>query len=300
MEMTDSSPPQIFVADTISGAWIDAFLYLLGQPGGVSMAPLQVQVTGLRTGDDIAQDVEVRQALDKLLVGGGRSKCETVANTIFPSKAWNREAPRGLLFERFIRMWPSIRRHPANRRGTYFQRMIAYGAEPKGDLSDGINQLEHMISTWEGGNHRKSALEAPIVDPRRDHTHSRRLGFPCLHQVSFVPLGTNGADGLRVAAFYPTQYYVEKAYGNFLGLARLGQFVAHEMGLELRDIVCSVSKAGLPASGAWTKKKLLAFADRLPERNQGASSEPILGDGAEVALPGTAPPVISSHITEND
>lgn len=299
MEKTDLSSPKTLVADTISGAWRDAFVFLLDQPGGVSMAPLQVQITGLTTDEDIAEDADVRQALDNFLASEGRSKCETVANTIFPSTVWNREAPRGLLFERYIRMWPGIRRHSANRRGTYFQRMVAYGAEPNGDLSDGINQLEHVISTWERGNHRKSALEAPIVDPRRDHTHSRRLGFPCLHQISFVPLGTNGADGLRVAAFYPTQYYVEKAYGNLLGLARLGQFVAHEMGLELRDIVCSVSKAGLPASGIWTKRKLLAFSDRLPERNQGTSNEPILGDGAEVALPGTNLPVIAPPINEN-
>ena len=39
--------------------------------------------------------------------------------------------------------------------------------------------------------------------------------------------------GLVVNAFYATQQLFDKAYGNYLGLARLGAFMAHEMRLPL-------------------------------------------------------------------
>ena len=37
-----------------------------------------------------------------------------------------------------------------------------------------------------------------------------------------------------MTGFYATQYVVERAYGNYLGLCRLGEFMAHEMGLKAR------------------------------------------------------------------
>ncbi|MEB5016537.1 hypothetical protein RXP78_29840, partial [Pseudomonas aeruginosa] len=59
-------------------------------------------------------------------------------------------------------------------------------------------------------------------------------GFPCLQHVTFAP----AKDGLNVNAFYATQYMVERAYGNYLGLCRLGQFVAHELKLPLKRFTC--------------------------------------------------------------
>jgi hypothetical protein len=41
-----------------------------------------------------------------------------------------------------------------------------------------------------------------------------------------------------VNALYAAQYMVERAYGNYLGLCRLGQFVAHEMELRLARLTC--------------------------------------------------------------
>ncbi len=34
------------------------------------------------------------------------------------------------------------------------------------------------------------------------------------------------------------QYLFERAYGNYLGLKRLGDFMAHEMSLTLERVVC--------------------------------------------------------------
>ena len=77
-------------------------------------------------------------------------------------------------------------------------------------------------------------LQASIFDPARDHVRQAQLVFPCLQHVSFVPQGTT----LMVNAFYATQQIFEKAYGNYLGLCRLGQFMAHEMGLTFNCLNC--------------------------------------------------------------
>ena len=65
-------------------------------------------------------------------------------------------------------------------------------------------------------------------------------GFPASNRCPFAPTGTGG---LAVTGFYATQYIVERAYGNYLGLCRLGQFMAHEMGLRFEQLTCIATPA---------------------------------------------------------
>jgi hypothetical protein len=48
---------------------------------------------------------------------------------------------------------------------------------------------------------------------------------------------------LILNAFYATQLLFNKAYGNYLGLCRLGDFMAHEMGLSFERMNCFVGVA---------------------------------------------------------
>ena len=47
-------------------------------------------------------------------------------------------------------------------------------------------------------------------------------------------------------AFYATQYIFEKAYGNYLGLAHLGRFMAHELDMDFArlNVTVGVAKIG--------------------------------------------------------
>ena len=45
-------------------------------------------------------------------------------------------------------------------------------------------------------------------------------------------------SGLSITGYYATQYVVERAYGNYLGLCRIGRFMAHEMGLRFDQMTC--------------------------------------------------------------
>jgi thymidylate synthase len=256
----------------LSIAWADAFLGLMS-PEFKETTTLIVSITDI-VGAAINEDKQIRQILDKALEAR-KTSCHTIANTIFPQSLWNPSRERALLYERYTKYaWPRVKKCSANRRGTYFQRLVAF---ENGEIP--INQLEHVISTWLKGNHRHSALQVSIFDPKHDHTNCRQMGFPCLHQICFTPMGANGRDGLAITGFYATQHIFEKAYGNYLGLCRLGQFVAHEMGLRFVQMTCIAASAKLGVDQEIKKADLhpleLAVANRLNEiKKQSQSNNP--------------------------
>jgi len=249
-----SSSMLCIAEENLSVAWARAFLAAM-EHGVEEVAPLVIAVTGF-AGGVVRENLTIRQALDATLDQHNTGlTCETVARTIFPRGLWNPARPRAELYERYLKILPRIRKCRGNQYGVYFERMIAHGQSRK-------NQLEHVIQTYAGGNHRRTALQAAILDPATDLTDQRMRGFPCLQQVAFVP---SSEGGLRVIGFYPRQYIFERAYGNYLGLCWVGRFIAHELGLELKEMQCFIGVATLGDLGktalqplATTLSKLLA------------------------------------------
>ena len=214
----------------LSITWAKAFLSVMQHP---EISPLTITITGLNDGF-IKEDPNIRSLVDASLSETGHSSCETVAGTIFPMSLWNPQKNAEFLFYRYMRCRKQIRKCHHNCNGVYFDRLIAYGI----DYGEPVNQLDYIIKTYtEKGNHRRSALYASILDPKRDAKHQRQRGFPCLQQVGFVPMEHNL---LNVVGFYPTEYIYDRGYGNYLGLCRLGQFMAKEMGLTLAQMTCFV------------------------------------------------------------
>lgn len=229
--------------DNISVAWAKAFIRVV-DVGEIS--PLTVVIRGFSDGKQM-EVARIRQFLDEALGAGKKHlSCNEVANTIFPFSLWNPRESRQKLYARYLRIMPRVLRHPGNRYGVYFQRLIAFGRNAADDV--GVNQLEHIIETWHRDNHRRTALQASIFDPFKDHTHQRQRGFPCLQHVAFAK---DGSEGLAVTGYYVTQYIFERAYGNYLGLGRLGSFMAKEMDLKLTQVTCVAS----PAQCDGNKKK---------------------------------------------
>lgn len=203
-------------------AWARAFLRI-ARPGVTELAPLVVVVQELNEASD--GDANIREALDRELAARRLPESHSVANTIFPQHTWNHSSSREELFARYERMVPRLHRWSGNRYGLYFERLTE--AAP-------INQLERILQIHERGVKRRTALQATLFRPGRDLTFQQRRGFPCLDQVAFAPT----RSGLEVSAFYTMQYIFDRAYGNLLGLTRLGRFMAQEMGLELGRLTC--------------------------------------------------------------
>ena len=235
-----AAPPPLLIEDTnLSRAWGRLLLQVLDS-AGTEVAPLILSLSGFSEDGVATEDPAVRQALDRLLKRKGRLVVDDVAFTLFPQRLWNMSrGDRASLFALYratFPRWQAMNRK-ANGRGLYFERMVSFGRGP----CDG-NQLEWILSQFNSRTGvRRSILQATTFDPGRDHVASAQLGFPCLQQVSFEPT----AAGLVINAFYATQQIFDKAYGNYLGLAQLGRFMAHEMGLPLARLNVMVGIAKL-------------------------------------------------------
>lgn len=224
------SKENYIIDDNLSHAWQQALSIFLSR-GVQDVQPLIVTVENIKNVP--AENPVIRQRLDDLLTSSGKYNISTVANTIFPHTLWNPEYDREKLYERFNKIFPEIIKYDkiGKRLGRYFDRMINYGTQEKK-----VNQLEFIIATRKDKNNiRRSAYQISIFDPYTDHSDGAQRGFPCLQQIAFAPIGETG---LSVTGFYPRQLLFEKAYGNYLGLCRLGHFVAHEWGRSLTKMTC--------------------------------------------------------------
>lgn len=230
-------------------AWADALVQLL-KTREHRLAPLAISFSGT-SGNTVNEHAGIRSALDDALAAAGQARVQTVANTIFPESLWrwargNRQALYSEYLENlssYVAMEPS-----KNSRGLYFARLIAFKIDPRrgrGDTSRDIhsapheNQLEFIIKGLKPRT-RHSMFQAAVFDPVRDHSPATRMSFPCLQHVTFVPDFASGT--LSLNAFYATQQLLTKAYGNFLGLSRLGAFVAGEASLVLDRVTCLVGE----------------------------------------------------------
>jgi hypothetical protein len=140
-----------------------------------------------------------------------------------------------------------------NHFGLYFERLIAFGRGPEGG-----NQIEHLIKNYEAGVSRPTAMVLNVFDHERDAPLGQRVrGFPCMKGIELTPLG---GGKVAIKADYPAQYLFERGYGNYLGLCRLGKFIAWGLGLELTQFTCTV---GIASTGDVPKRELAALADAL-------------------------------------
>lgn len=227
-----ATTPLLIDEDNVSLAWSRAIAHIVDHPGN-EIAPLILSVHGFDESGQVHEDQAVRNALDAALVAHeDEFRCvEDVAFTIFPQRLWQvAKGDRKKLFTYYGYAFPRYRAmNPKdNNRGLYFERMVSFGRGPMAG-----NQLEWILSQYNGRQGvRRSMFQASIFDPDRDHVSTAQLQFPCMQHVSFEPT----EDGLVVNAFYATQQLFVKGYGNYLGIAQLGVFMAQEMGLKLHRI----------------------------------------------------------------
>jgi hypothetical protein len=116
-------------------------------------------------------------------------------------------------------------------------------------------------------------FQAAIYDPVRDQDAAAQKAFPCLQHVTFVPDFRGGT--LALNAFYATQQLFVKAYGNWLGLARLGMFVASQVDLRFAAMNCF---AGIE------KMDMRPKSGRQLERLRSAATDAVESDTSELVL----------------
>lgn len=273
--MSTAPPKDSIESKSLSAAWLTAFSQFTSKGSEVS-SPLTVSFNEFDTAGFPIEDKETRQRLDQQLERHESVSVEVCASTIFPlfnlqlmESRLSRLVDAVELGEYYrTAVFPRMRTLNAksNGRGTYFFRMTNFGADPKVTDSIGRNQLAELLAIWKDNPHiAQSALQIAIREPARDLTRNPRPFFPCLQQVS-ISYDTYG--GIAITGYYPTQYIFPRAYGNYLGLAHLGWYIARAMEKKLVRVNCICANPLLGAPEKTNKSQLRkAFEDLINNAN---------------------------------
>lgn len=216
----------------VSTAWLAAVAALDREPKREAFH------TVVAIADPVAEVAAIRAEVDQILVTRGKQSVETVANTIFPAALARASHDHEQLVQRYVGLYPKLKRFPKNDRGVYFHRLIQYPA--KDGPFDQIGAVIERIETERNTRGPKRAryettigvpddltVSTPIHVPGTD---TNPIGFPCLSHCSFQL--DNAQGQVHLLATYRSQFLVERGYGNYLGLGRLLAHVADQTGLQ--------------------------------------------------------------------
>ena len=231
---------QFVQAEDVPRAWLEASKALLDSRNG-RMSNLCVAIAKPTVDCEAVRD-EIRAFRKQRSTAGRKAPqdVDTVARTIFPSEFYRPTAPdpEAHLYELERIARPAVRYDPKNSQGTYFERLVAY---PSGSgEGETTNQLAAVLKRLRRasahGELHGNKYELALFHPTRD---TSLQGFPCLSSVSL----TLSAGTLSATALYRNQYFIDRAYGNFIGLGNLLAFLAEESGFERGELVCLASHA---------------------------------------------------------
>jgi hypothetical protein len=240
-------------APTLSEAWLSAVEHLLNVPKGKD-------VNVVTTFPGAAEDPAVRSQLDAFLAalaarkpGNAVYEVDTVANTLFPDSWYlpdRADEPREHLYRMHARAM-RVHRRISGEAELYFDRLVAYPSLTGAPVNQLETQVQRLLGQRRVRGPKSSAYEIGLTAPADELQHGgdlrvhipgkdmKYMGFPCLSHVSL----TLHAEAIHVTALYRNQGFVRKAYGNYVGLARLGRFIAREVGVRLGEITCIATHA---------------------------------------------------------
>lgn len=238
---------KLIEADTRLDAWMAGATHLLHHGPALNI------VLAIRFPSRGRNDPAATERIDTFLVAADQLPMHSVAETIFPGSEYTRRGLRGVFETYPEQVYPSIKKHPSIRWGTYAQRLVRRNVA----AGEQINPLKQMIDKMNdelaATRTKKSCYELgiaegeydlPLYSPARDGTP--RMGLPCLSHLSFKLF--DGA--VHLTALYRSHDYVYKVPGNLLGLARLQACVAHETQQAVGSLIVHSSYAFLTGSKA--------------------------------------------------
>lgn len=259
-------------ANTLADAWLQASQHLLSTSGWTDTTVVLIvsEPTLVRL-----QDQAVASEIDQFLERWQHFSNHTVAETIFPGYEYMRRGVEGVYRSYPDEIYPRIREHSdMSHWGTYAYRLLRR-TDPAGNV---YNPLEYCIKKMKDTQPKRAAYEVglgfgfDLATYDDDDDRPDRMGGPCLSHLSFKFIGSR----IHLTALYRSHYYIHRAFGNLLGLARLQSFVADQVGVEPGPLVCHSTMAVVEYGGAfgWGKgdvRALVAACERhMPEPKQDA------------------------------
>lgn len=235
---------KLIEAPDLSTAWLMGTRALIAADGHeltdliVSVGDPRTEVSAIRTvADTLTKDWPV----------------ETSANTIFPRYFGPQDQSPEQLAERYAKILPKLRHTSANRLGTYFGQLVAYKPTK---TAPAINQLAIAVHNANTKPRLNNVYDMTIANPGYN---PRPRGFPCLAYVNFK---IHRGD-LLLTAHYRNHYFIDRAYGNYLGLSRLQTYLAGQMHLQPGSMVC-VSGHAFIGGGPGSLVQVARLTNGLP------------------------------------
>lgn len=151
-------------------------------------------------------------------IDAGADNIRQVINTIFPYHLKSFYPNR----QDFYTKYRSVFSRSRNKKwGTYFQRLISFG---KGFDDSHPNQLENAITSLQGNSPQRFFITFHLTSSNIE-SNVRPLGGPCWQ---FGEVVKNEHGNLDLIVIYRNHDYFNKALGNFIGLAKLLEFICTE------------------------------------------------------------------------
>lgn len=230
-------------------AWLDSARLLFNEHERIYNLIVEIQQPGLET----AATKAIEQRMDKFLAEHNCLPVQTVADTIFPATEYKTGGLQKVLAYP-TDVYPHIKGIPANRWGTYALRLTQRACSDGTNISplkiviDKLKAAMAAAARVKNGPPRAvyeldmtmESLELKFYDSENDHDNGR--GGQCLSHVS-LKLGPE--HELYLTAVYRYQFFIQKALGNFKGLARLQACIAREVGVPVGPLVCHATLATL-------------------------------------------------------
>lgn len=226
--------------DNVSVAWLKAIEHLVNCGGEcfnlmVSIKnPTQIEPT-------------IHTAYEQLLSIHGLLILKQVVYTIFPHSLYlqvNKDPDR--FFNRYNRVsgvYDRLRRRYPRKFGwgSYFRRMTSYPVSDEYGNITLVNQLGEIIQMMQDRVRIYKAaytisIQIPGIDGRRI------MGGPCLN---YMALQLKYPRVLNALAVYRNHDFIQRSYGNYLGLGYIMEFVCDQTGYSMGTLNCLSSHASV-------------------------------------------------------
>lgn len=258
---------------TLAKTWLAAAQYLRLQPHQ-EVFDLVLEIETPAVVDE--RDRHIQSVVDRHFREHQMHPLFTVAETIFPGWQYKKHGLKGVyeIYPDEIIKVLNEEKHPDRSWGTYAHRMLRRAGK-NGNVYNPLKDCIEKMKTQMGTpGPKRNCYEIGMLDddlfgvgfdmPLYDGTHDRRrsMSGPCLSHIS---IKLTREKQVRLTALYRLHYYVAKALGNLLGLARLQHFIADQLGIGVGPLVCHSTLARLD-----TESIALRTVDNLLQELQAA------------------------------
>ncbi len=237
-------------AENVSIAWLMAVKHLLDCAGECFNLMVNIE-------NPTKVEPAIHTTYEQLLSNHSLLTLKQVTYTIFPRSLYlqvNKDPDR--LFEGYNRaggVYDRLRRRHGREFGwgSYFRRMTCYPVADEYGNTTVVNQLGEIIHMLQ--NRAKTYKAAYTILVQIPGLDGRRImGGPCLN---YVALQLDSPRVLNALAVYRNHDLIQRAYGNYLGLGYIMEFICDHTGYSIGRLNClssHASIANLAGADNWT------------------------------------------------